>query len=127
MPDLDGLHGLPLTHLEWQCCGDLSDVWLAELGSLGLPLDKLVLDRCALNGEGLGMIQSLTSLSVSECYGFSPSWLAAVAGLPMLREFELTRCERVTPEGLQVLRGAPLLESFLLQYYNCVRMFHRMT
>lgn len=121
MPDLGGLRGLPLTHLDWRCgSDDLDDAWLAGLATLGLPLAKLHLDSCDMTGKGLNMFHSLTCLSVNDCYAFSAAGLTAVAGLPALREFDLICCEEVTPARFQALRGAVNLERFSLQFSKIV-------
>lgn len=122
VPDLAGLHGLPLTNLEWCCERNCSDAWLAGLAALGLPLAKLTLDRCGIRGPGLAMFLSLTSLCVRDCDYLSAAGLAAVAGLPMLRELDIITCDGITPAGLQELRAAVNLESFSLQFSNTVRL-----
>lgn len=108
-------------HLEWcsgyDCC---DDAWLAELASLGLPLAELNLDRCDFKGEGLAMFHSLTTLIVRDCDGLSMAGLAAVAGLPMLQEFDLFCGEGFRPARLQGLLGAANLERFSLHLFNTV-------
>lgn len=109
VPDPAALRGLQITYLEWHQ-GEFNDVWLAVLGSLCVPLERIDLSNCTgISGSGLGALGMLKEVALNQCFAVSDAGLAAMGALTLLEKLDLSSCPKITPLGLRALRGAKRL------------------
>lgn len=102
---LEGLQGLPLTHLNMRSCDLLQDSSLRHLSEM--PLASLNLGFCGIADLRFLRGVPLTSLDLCYCGLLTGAGLAALQGMP-LTDLDMTKCGSLTPEGLQHLKGLPL-------------------
>lgn len=129
LPNPASLRGLSLTSLTWEI-SECNDARLEALCAQGLPLATLKLDSYAriseYSGTGLGVLSTLTSLTLEGCGdGLVDSGMAAIRSLPLLERLKIDcgKSKEFTQEGLAVLRGATRLQYLTFDGFEQVNQY----